>query len=234
MPVSADNSRPLRLVILHTVPFESFADDVTAEVVGIIKQRAPQVEVATHDVAKVRLYTCGGCNASATSAPCRVNDFESRYYKPDDQLVSILDSIRRSDMLLFVGTVRARGLNATAQNLLERFECTHHRLKESAPFKGKVLGSIIASGTPGAWNVAGGITSLLNHYGFVIPAYGSISLSSEGHPKQDENTDDDETTEDVTTAAQHDILGKEETRESINALANSMVATAKTMLMGGP
>lgn len=225
-----DPSRPLRLAVLYTVPFHSYAEDVAEDVVGAVKQDAPGLEVAFHDVAKMRLYICPGCKDGRETTPCRVNDHEDKLYKPDDQFVVLMDSVKQADIVLFIATVRAGGLNSTAQNLMERLECASVR-SPIKPLKGKVAGVVLVSPQPNTWAVADGLLGTLNCYGAAIPPHGAFTVTSAGHPKQaDEDTSSGSSPEDMTTAAAHDLVNGKQTAEYVSLLASGLVKLAKTFV----
>lgn len=228
---AGDQARPLRLAVLHTVRHgHSFVEDLVAEVVGAVKQNAPLLEIATHDVARLKLYTCGGCKPDRSAAPCEVNDIDAPAYKADDQFLPIMETLRQADIVLWAVTVRAGGLNTDAQNLLERLDCAHNRVGPET-FHGKVVGVVMASPEGDVWTNTTRLTGILNKYGFTVPPYSSLVVTSAGHPAEsDEETSGEEgETEDVTSAAQEEILGGRDLQEQITKTATSLVTCAKAL-----
>jgi multimeric flavodoxin WrbA len=225
-----DSARPLRLVLLYTVPFHSYAEDLAEDVVGAIQHSSPGVEIAHHDVAKMKIFICPGCKKERTTTPCRVNDNADRHYKPEDQFVLIMDSIRKADMVLLVGTLRAGGLNATAQNLLERLDCAANRTPIS-PLKKKAAGVLLVSTQPNTWSVADRVLGLLNCFGATIPPHAALTVTSAGSTKEgEEDTSSVGGDDDITTAAARDLLGSKTVMDGIQDLADGLVSAAKSFV----
>ena len=220
----AMDDRPLRLIVLHTVPQDSFAEDLVSEVVGAVTQQG-EVEVAHFDVPSMKLYDCPGCQDDGSAAPCRVNDIDSKRYKADDQFLDVFDKFQRADMVLISATVKAGGANAEAQRVMERLNCAHNRKPRA--FLNKALGVVVASKESDVWSIAARIVAHLNGYGMSIPGYGTLVLTSAGRPVTDDETHDDESTSDVTSDVVDDILLNRDTQEAITRLGRGLIEMAK-------
>jgi multimeric flavodoxin WrbA len=227
---AGDEGKPMQLAILQAVGDSMFAANLGRMVREQMEHLANGIEVAHHDITKLKLHTCPGCDASRSVAPCAINDIDSKRYKPDDQLVALLDSIKSADIALFVVTTRAGGLNTVAQNLLERMDCAERRAKGRVLFKHKLAGVVVASNQPVVWTVADRLVGTLNCMGFTIPGTSILAVSSAGHPdEQSEETSDEHSDDDVTTDAHSDLLDTREMRDHVRKVADALVSTAKAL-----
>lgn len=172
--VTPPGDMPLKLMVVvgSTDEEKNAASWLASEAAALFMKAAPNTEIATFELPKLRVHACSGCygGGRVCMMPCDRNDIESDIYRPDDGMIPLYEKMQEADMLVLAVDARWGGVNHYMQKFLERLNPFVNEAAHGRELLVNKVGGVIIVGE-GASGVAGKVLATLNAVGYALPRY---------------------------------------------------------------